>query len=299
MALMNFEKIKSRFPRICKKEPLKNHCTFRIGGPADLFYELTNIEELPELLTFAEENSVPYRMIGRGTNVLFTDKGFRGLIIKNLANNYSIDGEKVVAESGVILAQLVRASVDANLTGLETFYGLPGSIGGAIYGNAGTPGNEIGKLVENITVFSIDDGIQELKKDDLIFEYRHSSLQKSDKIILSVELRLQKGDRIKSKELLKKIEEIRRGKQPIGWSAGSFFKNPSKEKAAGYLIDQVGLKGFSIGDAVISEQHGNFFMNKGNATFADMESLAKKAKQKVKEKFDIELEMEVKIIGDL
>ncbi|MFA6521010.1 MAG: UDP-N-acetylmuramate dehydrogenase [Candidatus Gracilibacteria bacterium] len=296
---MNFEKIKSRFPRICKKEPLKNHCTFRIGGPADLFYELTNIEELPELLTFAEENSVPYRMVGRGTNVLFTDKGFRGLIIKNLANNYSIDGEKVVAESGVILAQLVRASVDANLTGLETFYGLPGSIGGAIYGNAGTPGNEIGKLVENITVFSIDDGIQEFKKDDLIFEYRHSSLQKSDKIILSVELRLQKGDKIKSKELLKQIEEIRRGKQPIGWSAGSFFKNPSKEKAAGYLIDQVGLKGFSVGDAVISEQHGNFFMNKGNATFADMMSLAKKAKQKVKEKFDIELEMEVKIIGDL
>ncbi|MBI2638536.1 UDP-N-acetylmuramate dehydrogenase [Candidatus Peregrinibacteria bacterium] len=296
---MLFEKLKERFPGIRQKEPLKNHCTFRVGGPADLFYELTNIEEIPELIAFTEENSIPYRIIGRGTNVLFTDKGFRGLIIKNLSNEYRVDGEEISANSGALLSQIIRLSIDNNLSGLEPLYGLPGTIGGAVWGNAGIPGTEIKQFVKKVVLFNASDGVREMNADEISFQYRKTSLQDAQNIIMHVVLRLQKGHQKASKELMKKIDEIRRGKQPIGYTAGSFFKNPSPEKPAGWLIDQAGLKGTRIGDAEISAKHANFFMNTGHATALQIFELAELAKTKVKEKFSIDLEMEVKIIGDL
>lgn len=292
------QNFKERFPRIREKEPLKNHCTFRVGGPADFFYELTNIEELPELITFSEENTIPYRLIGRGTNILFTDKGFRGLIIKNLTKECRIDGDEITADSGVLLSQIIRMSVDHNLSGLEPLYGLPGSIGGAVCGNAGIPGTETGSFVKMVTLFNVSDGIREVPANNIEFRYRQTSLQKSGDLVMRVTLRLKKGAAQQSKEYMKKIDEIRRGKQPTGFTAGSFFKNPSA-KPAGYLIDQAGLKGKCIGDAEISPKHANFFMNRGRATAVEILELAKLAQQKVKENFGIDLEMEVKIIGDL
>ncbi len=264
-----------------------------------MFYELKNIEELPSLITFAEENAVPYKIIGRGTNILFTDKGFRGLIIKNITNKYSLDDEEISADSGVILAQIIQLSVSNNLTGLEALYGLPGTIGAAVYGNAGIPGTEIGSFVGNLTVFNTSDGVREIAKDDVSFKYRWSSLQESHDIILRVTLRLKKADKTTPKNIAKQINDIRRNAQPTGYSAGSFFKNPSPDKSAGYLIDQAGLKGYSLGDAEISQKHANFFINRGHATAKDLLALMRLAQEKVKEKFKIELESEVKIIGEL
>lgn len=296
---MHFGKLKKQFPLVKKNEPLKNHCSFRVGGPADLFYELKNIEELPPLIAFAEENAIPYKTIGRGTNVLFTDKGFRGLIIKNVTNKYSIDGEEILADSGVILAQIIQLSVNNNLTGLEALYGLPGTIGAAVYGNAGIPGTEIGSFVKKLTVFNTSDGMREITKDDVSFKYRWSSLQENHDIILRVTLRFEKADKRASENISKQISDIRRNKQPTGYSAGSFFKNPSPDRSAGYLIDNAGLKGMCIGDAQISEKHANFFINLGHASASDILQLMRLAQQKVQEKFGVSLEPEVKIIGDL
>lgn len=287
---MIFEKVKKQFPLIQQNELLKNHCSFRVGGPADYFYELKNIEELPPLITLAEENFIPYKIIGRGTNILFTDKGFRGLIIKNITNTYSVNGDEISADSGVILAQIIRFSIDNNLSGLEALYGVPGTIGGAVYGNAGVPGTEIGSFVKNLTVFNVSDGVREISGSDVKFSYRWSSFQESHDIILRVVLKL---------NLVKQINEIRRGKQPTGYSAGSFFKNPSPDKPAGYLIDQSGLKGLRIGGAEINQHHANFFINIGDAKAKDILELMHLAQERVKEKFKIELEPEVKIIGEL
>lgn len=292
------QNLKERFPKIRQDEPLKNHCTMRVGGPADLFYELYNIEELPDLVAMVEENAIAYKVIGRGTNMLFTDKGFRGLIIKNLSNQLSINGTRITADSGVLLAQVVRLSVENNLTGLEPLYGLPGSVGAAIWGNAGIPGTELSMFIHKITIFNAADGLREIGKSDIAFSYRKSSLQGSRDLVMRVEIDLPIGKKDESKEHMKQIDIIRRGKQPIGYSAGSFFKNPSKEKAAGYLIDQAGLKGARVGDAQISEKHGNFFMNMGNATASEILELANIATKSVKEKFGIELEMEVKVVGE-
>ncbi len=296
---MLFEKLKERFPNIRQNEPLKNHCTFRVGGPADFFYELYNVEELPELIRLVEENSIRYRLIGRGTNVLFTDKGYGGIIIKNLSNEYRIENDVISANSGLLLSQIIRLCLDHDLSGLEPLYGLPGSIGGAVWGNAGIPGTEIGQFVKKVVIFNAGDGVREVPAEEISFQYRRTSLQGTPDIIMHVVLKLEKGQGSASKEYMKKIDEIRRGKQPIGYTAGSFFKNPSPDKPAGLLIDQTGLKGKRNGDAEISLKHANFFMNTGHATAAQILELADTAQEKVKEKFSIDLEMEVKIIGDL
>lgn len=296
---MVFEKLKKQFPDLRKNEPLKKHCSFRVGGPAKYFYELRHIEELPKLIAVAQKNALPYRFIGRGTNILFADKGFNGLIIKNISNNCRIEENCIISDSGVILAQIVRLSVDNNLTGIEPLFGIPGTIGGAVWGNAGVPGCEIGSFVKTLTIFDAKNGLREIDGKKIHFGYRHSSLQENHLLILRVKLTLKKSIGKKSRELIKKINEIRRGKQPTGYSAGSFFKNPSPDKPAGLLIDRAGLKGFSVGDAVISEKHGNFFLNRGNATAKEILELAQIAKTKVKEKFGINLELEVKIIDDL
>lgn len=295
---MLFEKLKKEFARLKENEPLASHSTFRVGGPADFFYELTNIEELPRLLTLAEENGFKYKLIGRGTNILFTDKGYRGLIIKNLTKEMRVDGDEITADSGVLTAQIVRLSVENNLSGLEPLYGLPGSIGAALWGNAGVPGVEIANFVKSATLFNVSDGVREVPRGELAMKYRHTSLQQTGDVVMRVILKLKKGFAEASKELMKRVDEIRRGKQPTGYSAGSFFKNPLPEKPAGYLIDKAGLKGTRVGGAEISMKHANFFMNCGNATAAEILELGRLAQKKVKEKFGIDLEMEVKVVGE-
>lgn len=294
-----FTTFKEKFLRIKKDEPLKNHCTFRAGGPADFFYELFNIEEVSALITLAEENEIPYLVIGRGSNVLFRDGGFRGLVIKNLTNSLRVHEQWIMADSGVLLSAIVQKSVEAHLKGLEPLYGLPGSIGGAVYGNAGVPGTEIGQFVKTITVFSLEKGIHELEQGELEFEYRSSKLKKENKdVIMHVTLKLEAGDKERSREKIQLTDTIRRGKQPIGFTCGSFFKNPTGGPPAGKIIDECGLKGKRVGDAEINLKHGNFFMNLGNATASQIFELAEIAKKAAKEKFGVKLEEEVRIYGE-
>lgn len=296
---MVFEELKAAFPKIRRDEPLRLHSMFRVGGPADYFYELKNVDEIPALLELAEKYRLPVFFFGRGTNLLFRDKGFRGLVIQNISNRLTIEENLVTADSGVLLMDIIRKSVEANLSGLEPLYGLPGTIGGAVFGNAGVPGTEIGNFVEEVVCFNLEEGMHSLAPSNLQFEYRNSRFKKEQKdFVMSVKLRLSKGEKAKSQEQMKAIDEIRRGKQPTGYTAGSFFKNPSKDKPAGMLIEQVGLKGFRLGDAEISPKHANFFMNLGTATAHDILELAKMAQKAVLEKFGVELEPEVRIIGE-
>ena len=296
---MLFESLKKRLPRIKENELLKNHCTFRVGGPADLFYELRDIEELPTLIQWAEENHVSYFMFGQGSNILFGDGGFRGLVIKNYANRIVVDDTTITADSGLVLAMLIVKMLEHELSGLESLYGLPGTVGGAVYGNAGVPGCEFSDFLRYITVYNIETGVRRVEKNDITFSYRPSRLQNQKDVILTVTIELKTGSKEHSKAEMKKIDTARRDKQPVGFTCGSFFKNPSKEKPAGMLIDKAELKGTRIGGAQISEKHGNFFMNVGDATAGDILSLSELAQKTVKEKFDITLEREVRIIGEL
>ncbi|PIQ78574.1 UDP-N-acetylenolpyruvoylglucosamine reductase [Candidatus Peregrinibacteria bacterium CG11_big_fil_rev_8_21_14_0_20_46_8] len=294
-----YEKLKKSFPKIREQELLAKHSTFRVGGPADLFYELTDIEALPELVTTAEKLDIPYRIIGRGTNILFTDKGYRGLIIKNVTNGLKVQGTTIYADSGVLLAQIVQQSVKHHVTGLEPLFGLPGSIGAAVWGNAGVPQCEIGSFVKEIELYKPKDGRRTLQANEIDFRYRHTSLQEMPEIILRVQLALFQGDAQQSKEMMKLINQIRIGKQPTGYTCGSFFKNPAPDTSAGMLIDQAGLKGTKIGGAEISQKHANFFLNSENASAQNILDLKNLAQKRVKEKFKIDLEPEVKIIGEL
>ncbi|MBP9718184.1 UDP-N-acetylmuramate dehydrogenase [Candidatus Gracilibacteria bacterium] len=296
---MDFQRILTAFPRLKQNELLKNHCTFRVGGPADLFFEWFKKDDLPALLQFAQRDGIPYKVIGKGTNTLFTDKGFRGLIIKNMTNGLQIIGNDVIADSGVLLGQVIKAAVERGLTGLEPLYGVPGSIGAAVWGNAGVPKAQTGNFLKRLTVYNPHTGaVGPVPREVVEIEYRHTSLQDSDDIIMDVTLGLSKGSTETSKEHMKEVDEIRRGKQPTGYTAGSFFKNPSLEQPAGWLIDQVGLKGKQIGGAQISPKHANFFMNTGTATAADILALRDLAVEEVQKKFGITLEMEVKIVGE-
>lgn len=299
---MNIEKIKIDFPRIKLNEPLKQHSTFRVGGPADLFFEAQSKEDLMAIISMAAAEKIPYKIIGRGTNCLFTDKGYRGLIIKNLASKIIVTGNFIEVESGALWAQVLNEAIKHSLTGMEALYGLPGSIGAAVWGNAGVPGVETANFVRTVDLFNPHEGLRTIdlrkKPKDILFEYRHTSLQDSPETVVAALLELKPGNAEESKALMKKINETRLAKQPIGFSAGSFFKNPNKEQSAGMLIDQAGLKGTKIGGAEISTKHGNFFLNSGNATFADICALRDLAVKTVQEKFGITLEMEAKIIGD-
>lgn len=277
---------------IRENEPLKNHSTFRVGGPAKYFYKAKSTDDIPELVKWADEQAVPYFVFGGGSNLLFKDEGFPGLVIKVTARNIELKDEEVIAESGAKISQVAQVSCDQGFGGIEEFAYLPGTIGGAVYGNAGCFGKEVKDVLSRAWVFDGKE-IKEVGPDYFAFEYRHSNLKGSDHLVLKVAFRLQKGcDKAKIGDILLK----RREKQPPGMSGGSFFKNPG-EKSAGQLIDECGLKGKTVGGAQISDKHANFILNTGNATASDILKLAEMAKKAVKDRFDIDLEEEVQVIG--
>ncbi len=288
------------FPDILLNEPLKLYTTFRIGGPADYFYKLQNYEVLPKLTSFARANKIPYFFIGAGSNVLFDDKGFRGLVIKMEANTIRIKDSTITADSGALISNLVQKSLEQNLSGLENWIGLPGTVGGAVYGNAGCNGLETKDVLKEALIFNIKTGkTRRVFTKYFNFKYRDSKLKKSSEILLNATFKLKKA-KTSSKEREKTMEELkntRYSKQPAGLTCGSFFKNPSPDKSAGLLIEKVGLKGKIMGKAKISEKHGNFILNTGNAASKDVLTLAKLAQRLVKAKFGIKLEPEVQIIS--
>ena len=281
-------------------EPLAKHTTFGIGGPAACMVLPETREELSILLKYAFQNNISVIFIGSGSNILVWDKGFDGIVIslKKSFKNLSIkQNSQIIVESGVMLGTMVKQAMAAEIGGLESLIGVPGTVGGALIMNAGAFGSEISKYFEAAKTMTIEGDIKSYKKGEIEFSYRHSTFPKNE-ILLEATFQCKRG---KPGEILKErkvASEGRKSNQPLKFrSAGSIFKNPSDTLAAGYLIDKAGLKGTERGGATISEKHANFIVNMGGATAADVLYLIKLAKKYVAKKFNINLELEVKLIG--
>ena len=279
-------------------ESLKKHTTYGIGGPADLMIFPKSKQDLIKVIEIINENKIQLTILGSGSNVLVSDNGIRGAVIslKNSLKQVEVDDNILYAECGTMLGKIVKHAVKNNLIGLENLNGVPGTLGGALIMNAGAWGGEISENLIHVEVINSKSEIQKIQKKDLNFSYRQSSFNKDD-ILLSAKFNLKKADKDIIKENFIEAQSGRKKSQPLNKrSAGSLFKNP-KNNSAGKLLDEAGLKGFSIGDAKISEKHANFFINDGDATSKDMLMLIKKAHKEVKDKFNINLSLEVKLMG--
>lgn len=280
-------------------EPMGRHTTFRIGGPADTLIIPHSEDDLRRVLKAAYIDMVPMAVIGNGSNLLVSDDGIDGIVVKisGCFNDVTLRDKKITAGAGCHLSKLVRLAADTGLGGLEFAVGIPGAIGGAVVMNAGTNETQIGDLVTKVKIMNHRGELIELNKKDLEFGYRHSALQGGDLIVLSVEMELTKGSVEEIKSKMELNLERRKKKQPIDFrSAGSTFKNPPNDYA-GRIIEASGCKGMSIGGAQVSELHANFIINLGNATSHDVFQLMKEIRDRVLQKYGIELETEMKIIG--
>lgn len=283
-----------------ENEPLYKHTTFKVGGPCRLYVKVNDLAGLQELLQFVRENNLPYYVIGKGSNLLFSDKEFDGVIISlnEAFQKIAVNGTEVMAEAGVSLIWLAGQACKYGLSGLEFAGGIPGSIGGALFMNAGAYRSEMSEIVTSVTVLKDDLDISELSSEEMHFSYRHSILQEHPEwIVLSCRLRLQPGDPQKIRELMDSRQEKRMMTQPWNLpSAGSVFRNPQC-KPAWQCIDECGLRGKEIGGAQISPKHSNFIVNNGYASARDILELIKLAKKEVKAKFDIDLRTEVRLVN--
>lgn len=294
-------KLEKQFPQLQKDHPLASYSTFQIGGPADYFLIVKNKDDLKKAYSLAKEEGINTFILGGGSNLIFSDKGFRGLVIKNEACSFTINGTQIIAESGVLWSQIIHKAIEHNLAGIEKFMGLPGTLGAAVRGNAGCHGVETKDVLVKATILDAKTGEEkEVNADYFEFDYRESKLKKAPELVLEVTFQLQEnpGQPEDLRNTMKDLLIDRRQKQPTGKNSGSFFKNPSKEHSAGKLIDQAGLKGLRVGDCEVSEVHANFFMNKGNATQSDLVNLAREVVENVYNKTKIRLEQEVYIIDE-
>ena len=279
-------------------ESLKKHTTYGIGGPADLMIFPKSKQDLIKVIEIINDNKIQLTILGSGSNVLVSDNGIRGAVIslKNSLKQIEVDNNILYAECGTMLGKIVKHAVKNNLIGLENLNGVPGTLGGALIMNAGAWGGEISENLVHVEIMNSKNEIQKIQKKDLNFSYRQSSFNKDD-ILLSAKFNLQKADKDVIKENFIEAQSGRKKSQPLNKrSAGSLFKNP-KNNSAGKLLDEAGLKGFSFGDAKISEKHANFFINDGDASSRDMLMLIKKAHKEVKDKFNVNLSLEVKLMG--
>lgn len=285
------------FPGLRANQSLAVLSTFNIGGPADFFYEAKNEKDLVSLVELTQKKKIPFIIIGGGSNFLFDDLGFRGLVIKMADDSLKIGQEgKIIVGAGMILNKLVNFCTQKGFSGLEFAAGVPGTIGGAVVGNAGAWQESIGEKVLRAKVLDKEGKIEWLEQKDCQFEYRESLFKKESLIILSVELLLKQED---SQIIKQKVEENlnKRLSQPKEPSAGSVFINP-KPDSAGVMIEKCGLKGYQIGGAKISDQHANFIINIGGAKTSDVLELIALAKKKVKQQFGLDLKTEIKFLKE-
>ena len=281
------------------QEPLRRHTSYDIGGPAQVFIRPADYIELRNVIRFAYSNQIPVTLLGSGSNCLVNDQGIDGIVISLVGtlDALSINGTKVITESGVLLGQLIRSCINANLTGMESLIGIPGTVGGALIMNAGAYGKEISTHLALVHTLTLDGKEKIYRGEDLQFSYRSSSFG-PDEIIIRAEFQLEYASADTIHELKSKASDTRKGSQPLHYrSAGSVFKNPSIEMSAGLLIDRAGLKGSRRGRAEISQQHGNFIINHGQATAEDVAFLIKLASRTIKQQFGIQLELEIKPFG--
>lgn len=289
-----------------RDEPLARFTTMRVGGTADLFVVAHNPFELRALIRYARARSIPHLVIGRGSNLVISDRGVRGLVIQARAEASEIDGTRYRADAGVPMARAATETQRAGLSGLEYGLAIPGTVGGAIWANAGAHDSDTAGVLESATVLLADGTERELPVEELGLAYRHSRFQGSGEsgpenpaeIVLSATFRLTPADPAQIAARLDEIRRWRRAHQPLGIpSAGSVFRNPPND-SAGRLIDAAGLKGHRIGGAVVSERHANFIVNDQRGTAADVRRLAEHVRRTILEREGIELTFEIELVGD-
>lgn len=309
------EEIAARAGVRCRKdEPLARHTTMRVGGPADVLTVARNVPTLEALVRAARGGGVPFLVLGRGSNVVVADAGVRGLVILSRAGGWTVHGERLTAEAGLPLARAATLAALAGLSGLEFGLAIPGTVGGAVWANAGAHGADVAAVLELVTVLRADGTEASEPVDALHLGYRDSRFRHgaghggaagatsdaaaAGDLIVTATFRLRPDDRAAIKTRLDAIRRWRQEHQPLGEpSAGSVFRNPEGD-SAGRLIDACGLKGERIGGAAISEKHANFIVNKGGATAADVRGLAERARRAVAARFGIDLVYEIQFLGD-
>ena len=281
-------------------EPMSRHTTFRVGGPVDFFVTPKAKEEVRDVIRICKEAGMPYYIIGNGSNLLVSDAGYRGVIVQiyKEMNEVKVEGDLVKAQAGALLSGIAAKALGAELSGFEFASGIPGTIGGACVMNAGAYGGEMKDVLESVTVLTGEGKIIELGRNELELGYRTRVIAKKGYIVLGAVLKLERGDGEKIKTYMDELKEKRVTKQPLEYpSAGSTFKRP-EGYFAGKLIQDSGLKGFTVGGAQVSEKHSGFVINKGNATAADVMELIRQVTAKVKEDTGVTMEPDVKQIGE-
>jgi UDP-N-acetylmuramate dehydrogenase len=285
---------------IREKEPLATRTSFGIGGPADFFVELGRVETIEKVLDGCREREIPYLLLGAGTNLLIADSGVEGLVLRVVTREHRVEGTKVTAAAGLKMMRLARIAADAGLRGFEFAIGVPGTVGGAVYQNAGCWGKELSEVFVEASGYAPGKGRQAWSASSLKFGYRTSALRDGalkGALVVEATIHLQRGDGEEAKTLMAKLTRERNETQPIKTkNCGSVFKNPPGD-SAGRLVQAAGLKGTREGGAVISELHGNFIVNDGGATAVDVAKLIERARAEVKRRFNIELEPEVEMVG--
>ena len=281
-------------------EPMSRHTTFRVGGPADFFVTPKAKEEVRDVIRICKEAGMPYYIIGNGSNLLVSDAGYRGVIVQiyKEMNEVKVEGDLVKAQAGALLSGIAAKALGAELSGFEFASGIPGTIGGACVMNAGAYGGEMKDVLESVTVLTGEGKIIELGRNELELGYRTSVIAKKGYILLGAVLKLERGDGEKIKTYMDELKEKRVTKQPLEYpSAGSTFKRP-EGYFAGKLIEDAGLRGFQVGGAQVSEKHCGFVINRDHATAADIMELMRQVQIRVKENSGVDLEPEVKRLGD-
>ncbi len=289
-------------PKTCIKynEPMKNHTSFKIGGPVEVLIEPDSIEIIQNVLGWARVNQRPLLVFGQGTNLLVKDQGLKGIAIK-LSNNFNkatVNNTEINAETGIRLSALAKLAANHSLTKLEFAEGIPGSLGGAVVMNAGAYDGEIQNVLRSVTAINMDGFMRTFAIEEMDLAYRYSVFQKNNYYLLSALLSLEKGKEKEIKAKMQQFARSRREKQPLEYpSAGSTFKRPTGHYV-GPMIEKLGLKGFSIGGAQISMKHAGFIINRGNATAQNVLELITYIQDKVYEQYGINLEPELRIVGE-
>lgn len=286
--------------RVFQNEPMKLHTTFRIGGPADFLVIPETGLEVKKLIRTLKELDQPYFVMGNGSNLLVSDRGYRGTVIQLLKSmsKINVEGNRVTAEAGALLSQTAQAARNKSLTGLEFAAGIPGTVGGACVMNAGAYGGEMKQVLVSVTALNEDNEIVDLGPGELELGYRTSVFMKRNMTVLSAVMELNPGDQAKITEIMNNLKEQRKSKQPLELpSAGSTFKRP-EGYFAGKLIMDTGLRGFRVGGAQVSEKHCGFVVNTGDASADDVLSLIREVQRQVFDKYGVELKTEVKFLGE-
>lgn len=282
-------------------EPMSSHTTFRVGGKADYYVIPGNKMEATETVRLLLAEGIPYYVLGNGSNVLVSDEGYRGVVvcISKGMDDVDVDGDMIIAGAGALLSKVAMVALANNLTGLEFASGIPGSLGGAIVMNAGAYGGEMKDIVESVELFDTVSGeVERLSNEDMMFAYRNSIVKQHPYIVLSVSMRLSKGNSEDIKQAMNDLAVQRRQKQPLEYpSAGSTFKRPEGYFAA-KLIDDAGLRGYMVGGAQVSDKHCGFVINKDNAKASDVIALMRHVREVVDSKFGVVLEPEVCMLGE-